>query len=186
MMGRIFLECEEVYVWLGREADDTSILLEYFATVEPIGRYLPKLSIGHLKALFELPQRDYWKRTWIVQEIHLKKAPILVHCGCHQMPLKRLQERLNLVNEAPTVRRFAINPGETYPSYYEPGVLLRNLRESLMHNLLSQTAFGLSSLLVTNRDTLCTDPRDKVYALRGLAEDIRDTDLLPRDYNKRV
>ena len=77
IMGCIFLSCEKVFGWLCRKADGSSMLLEYFAAIRLIGHYLPKLRIDHIKALVKLAQRDYWRRTWIVQDIPMKKISYL-------------------------------------------------------------------------------------------------------------
>jgi hypothetical protein len=195
IIGDIFLLCEEVLVWLGREADGSAVLLKYFIAMQLIGlyhpvfgvgRYLPELSVGQLKALVKLAQRDYWRRTWIVQEIYMKRSPIFVYCKDQKMPLEWLRKFSSLVVTTHPRHRFAIDPDDDCLYLKEVKTLLRELETSPIDNPLSQTAFNISSLVQANRDMLYADPRDKICAFRSLAIDINDSKSLPIDYNKDV
>lgn len=56
---------------------------------------------------------------------------------------------------------------------------------SLILSRIGSRPLDICSLLTLFRRTQCADPRDKVYAIRGLACDLRKTDLVP-GYKKSI
>lgn len=123
-------------------------------------------SSGHTAAEAEFAEEvrtdRYWDRVWILQEIG-KAHRIQVCFGCRR-----------IIDWETFIKQIAYKaPGERFGGPY------------YLNELLKQKYKGghtLRKLLENHRDALCTDQRDKVYGLVGLAVDARG---FPMDYGKR-
>ncbi|KAH8602297.1 heterokaryon incompatibility protein-domain-containing protein, partial [Bisporella sp. PMI_857] len=73
LMKEIFTQAAEVIVWLGPEADDSDLAMDFL--YDASSRYAgpSTLDVPTHKALRKLCNRDYWKRMWILQEVSLAK-----------------------------------------------------------------------------------------------------------------
>jgi hypothetical protein len=182
MMSHIFFRAEFVVVWLGvhlqltYEQDDGQRQYLY-ARSNPDGTFADLLQVANAAAHSRLREasglvqdlreglaRDpYWRRVWIIQEIGLAQG-IDVHFGLQHLSWLDFIRQLR---KSPVARIPAHGP------YRLDDQLRRKYGDG--HTLLS--------LLRSSRDSLCKDPRDKVYGLVGLAADARG---LPMDYQKSV
>ena len=156
---------------------------------------------GDLILLFT---HEYWERTWIVQEFLLAQD-IEILCGQSRVPLVVYQ---NLIGLACSRLKAADGPEDQCrnardcPTDYDPNDIWRNrgwnveglqhcLLNSLMFKLIDdrvsrpiRKAYGtrkLEDLIDSYQETSCKDPRDKVFALLGLA---KDADMIEVDYSK--
>ena len=126
---------------------------------------------------------------WIVQELTLPHERTLA-CGMHRISLSHLQQAaskayaeakrsnpmLNFPKKRFRLARF-FNPSSVgLPSTTE---FLGWITDSAMVNITTSNELTLEKLLHFHRHSLCFDPRDKVYALRGLASDIDAETLRP-------
>ena len=100
VIGKIFSSAERVLIWLGEHADGSEHLFRpglLRATVISSSLYYKLRPLSkderQVRALQwgELLDRDYWKRTWVIQEIILAKC-ITVHCGDDWQYWDRLTE----------------------------------------------------------------------------------------------
>jgi Heterokaryon incompatibility protein (HET) len=89
-MGKIYQQAALVLVWLGEQSQDSDQAIDFIEKVHALSKH--KVS-GHYtyhgsehytapewKAMDSLFRREYWERTWIIQEIQLAKN-VLIHCG---------------------------------------------------------------------------------------------------------
>lgn len=129
--------------------------------------YSPEDELANIqpRSMFKFCGREYWKRTWIVQELQLGRQEYIA-CGSYRAELSDLQYP---ASSLPFHGAAADEEIDNSYLTYEQDLKQPPLRELLI-------AFG---------DTHCQDPRDKVYALRNLASDIRSYILAP-DYSKDV
>jgi hypothetical protein len=176
-MGRIYQKAFEVLVWLGCSADisDGFAVSRAMTELEKLALNTSNLDISvsdeivHTTGLYgfsRLLDLPYWRRMWIVQEIGLaSKIPLLFDkvsaCWSGLTALRMLLEPQY------SSRKLALEPRN--------GVTLGNIKTSQGFALDSHRAqlFGntLAELVASSRFCICSDPRDKVYGLLGLAED---------------
>lgn len=85
-MSQVYTNASAVYIWLGRESDDSDLAMEYITRQESKElktkgiRYRPLWSKQEGKALVELCERPYWRRMWIIQEV-ISARNIITFCG---------------------------------------------------------------------------------------------------------
>lgn len=201
LMRWIFSGASEVIAWLGEEEEGTSgafSLIEVITAAttnldledirdtfwthysfEIMG--LPQLVSPEWYGLFKLFGRPYFRRIWVVQELVVcKKAT--VRCGSLTVLWDDLQHVTRLllaagwrgpfIKEAPQPRMLPRAP--TFAK------TISNIRLGFP---ISQGECGmsLSLLLCVTRRFLASDPRDKVFALIGLASKIKSQSINP-DY----
>lgn len=182
LMGVIYSTAESVLVWLGSEADGSELYFDYCnqateSAVQtdktlPVHRQYPmdkSNTIASLStAIASVQRRNYWTRTWIIQEIVL--APIItVFCGnrstnwpsfCLSMP----------ENDVDNHQIGMKNPIHHFGRLRK----LRNIAERLT----------LRQLLFQCHMSRCSEPRDLVYALLNIAKDTMDSpDSIVPDYH---
>ncbi|KAK5689982.1 hypothetical protein LTR97_012465 [Elasticomyces elasticus] len=172
-MGRTYKQAEKTVVWLGQEfAEDTASRDHPPGVQEPA---VYGLTVASLRNLVRRSDRVWWRRTGVVQEMMLARNLEVVvgaraiswadfrssfetvytkgsedtsvleatDLACTDTHINRLVgQALNIVVELSALRI-------TYPKH----------REMFLLTLLSFTLH-----------TRCSDPRDKIYALLGLAE----------------
>lgn len=188
-MRSIYSQADSVIVWLGTESrtsgtamqwiEDSSLqnrsslgIRERLDLTSP-ERIIQKQTKRWL-ALRHLCKRAYWSRVWIVQEVVLAKR-IKLQCGDSEVKWEGLENILNSMTQLYTPKRALI--------------AMRMVRSSLparLHELRTMHmnhGCTLSTLLQTTRNSLCSDPRDKVYALLGLSADCRHGKMVV-DYSK--
>lgn len=144
-----------------------------------IARHLYRCDLSKFVELCNLP---YWYRMWIVQEMGLAKK-ITILLGRRAVPwsclgfLRRFLDYKEFTTSLPLTKR------QSYASSCE------KIRTSQAFRLVdlkaSRKRKNLAALIEACEDSLCSDPRDKVYALLGLATD-PEKDELPIDYSKTL
>ncbi|KAF2672194.1 hypothetical protein BT63DRAFT_422702 [Microthyrium microscopicum] len=144
------------------------------------------------EAFLALFHRDYWKRMWIVQEVLLaRKLSIL--CGdevCEWSLLVSIASELDYLgqflrpnglrvkNASPNpVSRWKFKDLQAQTGASRAFFILKDGDDS---KRLSQT-WQLSQLIQIWKQQECADPRDRVYALLGLAKD-----SISADYDKSL
>ncbi|KAF2432411.1 hypothetical protein EJ08DRAFT_686883 [Tothia fuscella] len=204
-MREIYGSAWVVVGWLGDEADQSSsaiLLLKdlaKFSNAEnptALGRYLQLephfLGKGCWLALEELINREYWYRLWIIQEVVMGATATWIRCGSAYVDwsifcegIAFLQEHLWLVKDS-LLQQEASESGSKNAKQTWATTSLHLIHQDL--SLLSHReeegggwpSFG--RLLDISNCGVCTDPRDKVYALIGLMPPEVQA-LLDPDYN---
>jgi Heterokaryon incompatibility protein (HET) len=158
LMPFIYMRAKMVRLWLGVPKDLTrAINWEELFTKKSFG--VDDAERYWLDLLIDNP---YWQRVWIIQEVGLAKK-ITVHYGTYATDWTAFIKKLQSVRE---------------------------LRESLPLKLQQQLdkkyedGHKLKSLIETNRNSLCKEPRDHIYGFVGLATDCQDG--FPMDYGKSL
>ncbi|TVY81444.1 Heterokaryon incompatibility protein 6 OR allele [Lachnellula suecica] len=208
-MGNIYKMAEEVFVWLGWVEQKTrattargeEIWVEgqdiYNAlsdirelTLSPnngstlVQNLTSGASIsGFLGLLTDLA---YWRRMWIVQEIglaskiHVLFGKAIANWECFQ-ELRDILQGPDMQNELANHPRFAIEINGLRKCQ---AFVLDSHRRSAKRN-------GLADWIESCQACNCHDPKDKIYALVGLAQDCQNTnesdpDLLKIDYSRSL
>lgn len=181
-MGEIFDRAWRVVVHLGNATEGSRMLFRGFAEADATNRYTSLDDLAEEEAILQelalLYQRPWWKRIWVLQEVHLKRS-IVFMCGRDAASYKALHERVTGYSGSPV-------SGQLEPlALYTVGGL-RTL--SYIRTLANEpdcaydlrdydtTQMDLWDLLLDSSNHLATGPRDKVIALRSLIMD-RQEDL---------
>ncbi|KAF7531295.1 hypothetical protein G7054_g8997 [Neopestalotiopsis clavispora] len=171
MMKAIYAQANEVYVWLGPEEDDSDHGMRFLAqqSNSPLrvrgSGYFPIWSRREAKALSALCERPYWRRMWIIQELlHARK--ITVWCGTKYFDWSDIEALYLKLETIQNTHWFA------HHEFFMP------IKQSAATTMIWQRAHWrhpktppprLSRLIEIFRDWHCTDIRDKVFALVGMA-----------------
>ncbi|KAJ9503196.1 hypothetical protein H2202_001350 [Exophiala xenobiotica] len=150
IMGEIYKTAREVYAWLGSGDDDTNYAIEHVENSNPQTRFDQAIFSTCAEKLFRLP---YWTRRWVIQEFALAQELIVV-CGRRLINWHHLTRKIDagvLGGDASAQRT------------------LENFKKVKL--LGSQERMSLLELMEQFRDARCIDPRDKVFALRSIAND---------------
>jgi len=185
LMGDIYRKSEVVIIWIGEEEEETPLatgairhLMRCFTDSDGMAMSETEVPnvIQHVGLLFvrsnswvalrNMFERPYFRRMWIVQEAALGTR-CLVYCGSHIMVWDDLAK-------AALCLEF---DEEREVEAHRVVQIIRRLRGSTY-----TTDRRLLDLLSQTYNLQCTNPRDKVYGILGLASDIDVGDLNP-DYS---
>ncbi|KAH7131259.1 hypothetical protein EDB81DRAFT_660001 [Dactylonectria macrodidyma] len=180
----------EIFNGEGEEPPDDGSIQTTTDFVEWLGFPIRK---QNWPALWRFLERPYWTRVWIIQELAVRgpmpKASGILYCGTKQIERAQLDYFCGLI-----LLMFISTPGNTLRT--DTLELDEPLRSMLINGhppglTMAQTLAACTSTSKQNRtlDWLlrvtgrfeATDPRDKLYALLGLAG---DGNMLKPDYSK--
>ncbi|KAF2670887.1 HET-domain-containing protein [Microthyrium microscopicum] len=214
LMAQIYQNAGCTLAWLGSSYHNSDLAIDMIELIwhghEEIGGHEfvntellqhPGLRDGWL-ALHRLFQRQWWVRVWIQQEYTLSKR-ILMFCGTRWCSSDVLFEAINTLDKAldPSLGPPGLQVvlGDLENSNLAPisegGPCLiignsglwqaSNMRNTKIHRLHHDFSLPLLYLLNRTTATECTDPRDAIYAMLGLARGSQA--LVPRpDYASSV
>lgn len=197
-MKRIYKQARIVLAWIGIADTTSPFALRFLSKIKSwsemsssdchVNRGLiAKRRLNHLlvskrhqrtlSAISSLCYRRYWSRVWIVQEIVLARDVLLL-CGSSSLPLASFQKALSAI--ASLNRASVYDPVKGGRTLVENQILQspaawrnyqRQLRLEMTANPSDQSEEILYDLLWNNQDTRCTESRDKIYGLHGLAKE---------------
>lgn len=167
-MGDIYSAAKKVHIWLGNDnIDDARRAFSIIWQVELRKEWDP--SQDEVSLLAKFFGREWFARRWIIQEAVLAREARL-HCGSYSLALSWVLLAL---------KKIQLSAAGLDALGYGAKMLLYSIGKY-------QEAPGDCSLLTLLRDlhlSECSDPRDRVAALYGLASDsTRPSDL--RGYNE--
>ncbi|KAM0429255.1 hypothetical protein ACHAPT_006469 [Fusarium lateritium] len=171
LMKDIYSKAAEVYVWLGSQADKSDMAMDFIAKkgtrgLRPKGfGYYPLWTKEVGKAIYDLCDRGYWRRMWIIQEL-VHAANITVWCGTKSFQwhtfeslyrtLKNLESKSSSVSHVDAIR---VLQSSAFVMIWQ--------RAHWRHP--DTPAPRLQTLTTVFRNCQSTDARDKVYALVSMA-----------------
>ncbi|KAF5564862.1 heterokaryon incompatibility 6 OR allele [Fusarium napiforme] len=164
IMGNTFARATNVISWLGPANDDSDLAMDWMSDPESLLVSLPSFSKDSCegKALFALCHRTYWRRIWIIQELHLAQSYV-VWCGAKSIPNHNFEDSLAHLNvpESPFGgdKISEKNPANqhTVARLFRSDPALNNLRRWLWVSIES----GFE----------CSQKQDLIYALLGVSSD---------------
>ena len=190
LMGQIYRGADRVLCWLGEAHSMSDLALEFL-----IGLYLlvafdsedsrkarfgfsPTLELRafpdhlqlHWQALKTLCERPYWQRTWIVQEI-LLASEVEILCGSNSIPWYCFDRMIDCLRGQP----LTIGSCQWY--------IMKSRAAQLCIQRRNPAERKLSNLLTEHYNALCTDRKDKVYGLLGIANDYTPGEGFVPDYS---
>jgi hypothetical protein len=193
-MGGIFHKASEVVIWLGAEAENSDLAFDAFEMLPKIesihwdpmaNSILDEVLCGHKYALAvnKIFERSWWHRLWTVQESILGQTIIFV-CGARQIS----GETLFAVQKCYFKHiLYCCSSLQSKPSFIHMDLYSQpmSILELLFMSRFYKGSYTISSLLAYYRSRRCTDPRDKVYGLLGLAES-EETNIIIPDYSSPI
>ncbi|KAH8795009.1 heterokaryon incompatibility protein-domain-containing protein [Hyaloscypha sp. PMI_1271] len=193
-MGNIFRNAKQVDVWLGPESDSSDVAVnlvhamaaDLVTAVNTRGRaftvlpgsetdkLLTSLEALHprIKHLEELCRRQWFTRLWIYQEYHLSAAAI-AYIGRRALDMRDLYKVLRFIYMYQRGRLVAQQT--QLPTFGRVANLLSPIRQTTRPLTLAKRL----------KDSLCTDERDRVYAILGLISSEYRVEIVP-DYTKSL
>jgi hypothetical protein len=142
-MGRIFQNATRVLIYLGEPTEDSETAIKCVVNPEGLTEQDERLALKNLLG------RPWFNRVWVLQEVALSKAAVVL-CGSMWVPWDCFVTQ-NVWEASMTTRSGVIKPAVlSYSS--DSGLSRRSLLDQLHET----------------RDNLSSDPRDKVIALIGM------------------
>ncbi|KAK5120826.1 hypothetical protein LTR85_005893 [Meristemomyces frigidus] len=156
-IGQIYSTARKVIAWLGPANADLrsamSILNSDLTTDAEIGP-------GPLQSVKRLLQAPYFQRAWVIQEV-AKAQEVDVWCGNESQPLDAFSAAAAIVGQKLSEGGDSLTLLKT----------LADFRKEERQSRIGVARMLLSEALVRSKDSLATDPRDKIYAMLGLTLD---------------
>ncbi|KAE8448953.1 hypothetical protein EG329_008749 [Mollisiaceae sp. DMI_Dod_QoI] len=186
IMGRIFSQAYHVVVWLGMATNSSERAMYIIERVYHSPSDFDQLRPDILQDTHALCSRSYWQRLWIIQEIYLAKE-LQIYCGHDNVPGKAFE---------------AFFLACSNHQFLQHADLVSQIRQSIaldahmakrVDRLQNYTSFGMQGhiefqawlQIAVERDFLCSEPRDIIYALLGLSPSMEEINILP-DYEKPI
>jgi hypothetical protein len=199
MMRQIYQQAHSVTIWLGLETASSPHGMNLLNSIERVwdtcgGRLPPArklLEEGWLKkmlpegrsswdlapwnGLIEILRRPYWTRRWIIQEVVVTSHPerIQLLCGNKKASFQifsRVLRRLHGIHDATPLserKQKSIISQIAYESTNAERIC--DHVKSWLEENKNERDVGLLRLLHDYHPSLCTDAKDRVYALLGVA-----------------
>lgn len=171
LMGQIYSQAHAVRIWLGEEGPGVAEAFKLVrdcrvsTAAEAVGRVLDDEdgAIG----LAVLLHRSYWGRMWMFQEVVLA-ANAIVHCGSHEAPWNYFKWLHEVASDRETWAELEVN--DTWI-----GDLRRALFRISLFSIPQEAAQDIDAVSIPTRQLEATDPRDKIYGLMGVCQELAKT-----------
>ena len=187
LMGQIFSNADFAIAWLGPESDRSAEVMQAISNYEPSPEpvsfsFSPPSLPQHLRDILDIfGGLSYWSRVWIVQEIILAKD-VLVSWGNQFLPWYKVTNvGLSRSGKVPVGFASFEHISQLTHEYDEDWVRLVMEKERKkmflrgperqVGDTRSIKPASLYALIVQFAGHGCSDPRDKVIGLLGLAPD---------------
>ena len=162
LMRHIYAEAWRVLVYLGEATDDSDLAMKLIGQIDD--KYRPSKQIEK-SSIANLFQRNYFNRTWIIQEVALADS-LVFYCGQSSAffpPYAALRKTVEYATES-----------QVAPPW---------MRHCQTTERLGAT--DLVHLVIQSQRCQCADPRDRVFALLGLLNSTDSEGFVP-DYSLSV
>ena len=190
LMAEIYSRAAKACVWLGNEMEDSVKAIDYVEQIVDLDKF-DKLLTDPQKppewdAFCSLLKRSWFSRRWIVQEIAVARKATM-YCGKSKVSWDRFADAVSLFLTRPEELRLLIKNNQEldhHPDYLgeiekfgaswlatQVDTLFRkgdNGKGPVLEHMLSLEAL-MSSLTLFQ----ASDPRDNLYAILWLANDVR-------------
>ena len=189
-MKIVYQEAIGVVTWLGPEYDESrnafkllrsflknGIKKTVYDGTEPADLHeaAPESVVKDTHAVIKLFNRQYWQRSWVVQEVSLAKR-VTFHCGSESMSWEDMKRILQALSKEMLFISDAFFSTAV-------GHLLSHLLSNGPNQVVRKDKVGeeelttLHQVLIRHRLKKAADPRDKIYSLLG---------IIPPDIQARV
>ena len=163
-MREIFERAENVIVWLGEDTGDANEAFKILRAIDPSSSELSIVDLIRTergKALRKLLERSWFRRIWIVQEL-IRARSATIKCGIHSMEWETF---LDIAERLRYTGYYAMTLGTRIQDALH---VLGNMRQYRQRRKLMVMS-DLEALLYDYRGCQASNPRDKLFALVGIA-----------------
>jgi hypothetical protein len=173
LISAIFGSATRAVIWLGPAYGNSDIAMKSLA-IEPkkAPHWRAPRSVWASpvsSAMLELCERAYWHRLWVYQELKASRATAIL-CGSQYAQLDALESWLY--------------SNEDERAQAKVQVLLNSSAGKMSKLVHGLSALSLNNMLVATRYLLCTDPRDRVYAVLNVVDSGHEG--IEADYNNSL
>jgi hypothetical protein len=188
LMKEIYNHAAGVVAWVGEQDDLTALsfdTLERFSvddgTLDGSATYRDLLDTKteRTEAIQRFIERPYFIRMWIIQEIVVAKETTIV-CGSYSLDFDRMQMAIRRMTGSGFFPLSTAILNIVYVANWRASFIETNASAGRPENEDLDLRLFLDS-----RDRLATDPRDKIYSLRGIVNK-KIAHSIQVDYNKSV
>lgn len=144
LMPKIYSSARQVAVYLGDEADDSDMAMDFIAAPNK-----PVMTLAAAQAIHALLGRPWFTRTWVIQEVAVAKT-IIVRCATKAAPWDHLMRMTQLVRSR-------------VPPVISP---IRRLKPRGWISIRTSEQFLRA--LCEARSCHCTDARDRIFAFASM------------------
>lgn len=186
IMGRIFSQAYQVVVWLGLATNSSERAMHIIDRLYRSPSDLDQLRPDILHGTHALCSRSYWQRLWIIQEIYLAKE-LQIYCGRDNVSGKAF-EAFFLACSKYQFSKHADLVSQIRQSIALDAHMARRvdrLRDHKPFSLQGHIDFQAWLQVAVEKEFLCSEPRDIIYALLGLSPSMEEINILP-DYEKPI
>lgn len=189
LMQRIYRRAAQVLVWLGPHRDGSDLVFDFCnqpQRPQPDQEIYRPIKSGQKfegmhesdvisQAIEALLYREYWQRLWVVQEVLLAQE-VTIYCGNNSTSWKRLISARDWLVDHQPVRRFNLSDDPFEQTHF-------GAFDDLCEQRKSQRLIALELCIFRFGDRKCTDIRDRVFGLLGVASDMGKIRELEVDYS---
>lgn len=142
------------------------VMTDSFYRGLPNTRGIPPRTDPAWSGLQDLLRREYFTRIWVIQEIAVSSNDPSIVCGPFHISWTKL---VNVV-------RLNRSTGVSFSMPLSDNAMAALFMGTTRTSVLQGEQLRMNNLLQDTRKFCSTDPRDKIFALLGLATDIRTAD----------
>lgn len=183
LMKDIYSLASSVQIWLGEEQNNSGLAMKALAALaitDPDQRLcVHTLTPKTIQAISDLFKRPWWSRMWIIQEVALAKHEPNLTCGVRSLPWETVTFAAGCLDALKSVCNY--NAAELIERLHNNLGVLWQIRTIYQRD----KDVSLRNLFNMSKDACATDPRDRVYALLGLARNIERSRIVV-DYTKSI
>ena len=182
-MADIYKRADGVWIWLGKENEDSSVGMEFVGRIPELEREdmfsVKGSSAQQWSAFIALMRREWFRRRWVVQELAFAKEAYLLcgdssvhwldYCSAVEIYLRRADTIAALYDDSPDFRQQLTILGDLKASGAGKMISVTNEFVRGATERLKTLEALVSELTMFEAG----DPRDAVYALMTLAWDVQ-------------
>jgi hypothetical protein len=189
MMGDIYHSAQSVIIWLGEERDRSDLAISFIHDIVDLSHFDHAVkdpdSIHRWYALSKLMNRSWFRRRWVVQELALARDA-RIYCGNREVDWSAFAYAVTIfgLRKHEIAQLFKASPdyGHDVDIFGEIEALGALSLIEALGRLFRRSEDGEILEGLVNLETLVTslnafetgDPRDCIYAVMDLAEDVKD------------
>ena len=178
-MLHIYENAETVLVWLGEHTEHSELVLRCLdlieqTTSEPSVKAIERLKLCdihqcHLtEGLQDLSGRSWYRRMWVKQELYAAKATIVV-CGDMKLKWSQFWKIRGLAKFVESEWTYKGGPSDQTSLQRAFEALLREVPIPKEDGICGRKAQDVCDILTGAVESQCSDPRDRVYGILGIA-----------------
>ncbi|KAF7185073.1 Heterokaryon incompatibility protein 6, OR allele [Pseudocercospora fuligena] len=176
LMAQIYSKADRVLVWLGPAGESSNLAMRCLANGSAPQKARDRSKTKAGVALLRLCQRAYWTRLWVLQELALAKAAIVI-CGADQVPWTAFKTILGEADGTSRIPR--LDGDDNTPTLRSAAATMLRLVHQSYHKAT------LYEKIIETKHLECADVRDKVFALLGMPHNSGEEHIRP-DYDEDI